>query len=174
MADFLISDQITQKTEAGYNPGIGEKETAMGIDRGQNPNWQGWHIVDSLKPDTASNITHQLFNSPTFMGLVHSFFKANYWDVLKLDEVNDQQIANNLFDCSINQGSGIASRFMQEAAGVTVDGIVGNQTISAVNNGNAETIYNQINSLRKIRYENTKGFAEWGHSWLSRLTPYQN
>jgi lysozyme family protein len=173
MADFLIADAITQKTEAGYSNNGSEAETAMGIDRGQNPNWSGWSIVDALKPDTDANITHKLFNDPDFMAKVHGFFKANYWDVLKLDEVNDQQIANNLFDCSINQGSGIAARFMQSAAGVIQDGIVGQQTLNGVNNGDAEAIYNQINAMRKARYENTHGFAQWGHSWLSRLIPYQ-
>lgn len=172
MANFEIADAITQKTEAGYNHGVGECETAMGVDRGQNPNWSGWLVVDSMKPDTDANITRKLFASANFMGLVHTFFKQNYWDVLKLDSVNDQQIGNNCFDCSINQGSGIVARFMQQAAGVTVDGIVGNQTLQAINTGDAEAIYNTINTLRKERYENTKGFDEWGHSWLGRLVPY--
>ena len=107
------------------------------------------------------------------MAEVHQFFKINYWDTLQLDSVINQQIANTLFDESINAGEGIAARFMQEAAGVNVDGVIGHQTLNAINTGNAEAIYNKINELRKERYENTKGFAQWGHSWLSRLVPYQ-
>lgn len=174
MANFTIADAITEKTEAGYCNNGSEAETAMGVDRGQNPKWSGWEIVDGLKPNTDANITHILFNDQNFMSLVHSFFKASYWDVLKLDSINDQQIANNLFDCSINQGSGIAARFMQSACGTIQDGIVGQHTVDAVNNGDAEAIYNQINSLRKQRYENTHGFDQWGHSWLGRLVPYQS
>lgn len=174
MANFLIADSITQKTEAGYNPGNGEAETAMGVDRAANPHWSGWAIVDGNKPCSTADMNRALLGNSNFMPLVHSFFKSNYWDVLKLDIVTDQRVADNLFDCSINQGSGIAVRFMQQASGVPVDGVIGPQTINAINNGNGEQIYNTINQLRKARYEVSAGaHHEWLNSWLGRLTPYQ-
>jgi lysozyme family protein len=42
------------------------------------------------------------------------------------------------FDTAINMGSGRASKLLQEAAGVTVDGIVGPMTIAAAQNINPE------------------------------------
>lgn len=174
MANFLVADSITAKTEAGYNSGNGEAETAMGIDRGANPHWNGWVIVDGYKPCTAAEMNHALLGNANFMPLVHSFFKANYWDALKLDFVSNQQVADNLFDCSINQGSGIAARFMQQASGVKFDGVIGPQTLNAINNGNDEAIYNTINQLRRERYEvSAVAHPEWLNSWLGRLTPYQ-
>jgi lysozyme family protein len=174
MADFLTSFEITMKSEGGYNPGTGERETYKGIDRGANPNWSGWAIIDSLKPKSVHDMNEALSLNANLQSQIQSFYKFNYWDVLQLDKVNDQQIANNLADCSINQGSGIAAKFMQIACGVTVDGIIGPQTIGAINSGNAEDIYNSINTLRKSRYSITKNFAQWGHSWLGRLIPYQS
>lgn len=173
MADFSISYGITNANEGGYDPGTNEAETAMGVDRSQNPHWSGWQIVDSYKPCNTAEMNHNLRNNPDFAEALRNFYKPNYWDVLKLDLITDQPIANNLYDCSVNQGSGIAARFMQQAAGATADGIVGQQTLNAVNAGDAEAIYNKINELRKERYENTHNFAGWGHVWLSRLTPYE-
>jgi hypothetical protein len=50
MADYTKAFKITIiGNEGGYNPGIGEKETYMGIDRGANPHWPGWLIIDGIK-----------------------------------------------------------------------------------------------------------------------------
>ena len=49
MADFITAFNITMQTEGGYNPGIGEAETYMGVDRSQNADWNGWGEIDTIK-----------------------------------------------------------------------------------------------------------------------------
>ena len=119
MADFLTAYAITiLKNEGGYNPGTGEKETYRGIDRGANPDWLGWRIIDVYKRDNPGANTAKmnviLSQNNALQIYIQKFFKADYWDVVNLDQVTDQQLANNLFDCSVNQGEGMARKFMQE------------------------------------------------------------
>lgn len=171
MGNFETSFKITFRSEWGYNPGGKEAETAFGIDRSRNPRWSGWATVDGYKPCSVAEMNAKLEANTEFMQSVHDFF-GGYWSPLLLSRVNDQRICDNLFDCSINQGTGIAARFMQEASGAEVDGIIGNETLQVVNGGNAVAIYDKINALRKSRYLNTSGFSYWGEDWLRRLTDY--
>lgn len=38
-------------------------------------------------------------------------YKINYWDALKLDTINDQNIATALFDVAVNRGVGCARQY---------------------------------------------------------------
>jgi lysozyme family protein len=76
-----------------------------------------------------------------------AIYKTSYWDVARLDEVESQLIAENIFDCNVNCGAKIGGRLLQESlnlinidpAGrqmwpvITVDGIVGNGTLQTLN-----------------------------------------
>ena len=121
---------------------------------------------------------------PAIQANIKHFYKVNYWNTVKLDQVEDQRIANNLFDCSVNQGDGIARKFMQEACNIVIgwtnaefpklaiDLTPGIKTISTLNSLPASRIMNAINSLRTERYHASIGFTQWGKIWLKRLTNY--
>jgi lysozyme family protein len=190
MANFQISFQKTIiGNEGGYNPGIGEHETYKGIDRGANPRWSGWAVIDRVKqnnPGAAVSELNALFAQNTALqSNIWSFYKANYWDVVNLDNVNDQQLANNLFDCSVNQGSGEACKFLQLAcnavisdtqsdiAHLTVDRIIGHGSLNAINTLPPANIMAEINAERTASYRLDSGYAEWGKVWISRLNQYQ-
>ena len=188
MAEFFKAYLITMDNEGGYNPGVGEKETYKGIDRGQNPHWDGWEIIDSVKKENpgikVADMNRLLAQIPGLQDDIAKFYKANYCDVVALDKVNDQQLANNLFDCSVNQGSGIAARFMQKACNevidtvgskmvkLAVDGVIGLKTLATFNSLAFPKLNVALNSLRRARYEESAQYAEWGHVWLKRLTNY--
>lgn len=191
MADFKKAFVITViSNEGGYNPGIGEKETYKGIDRGANPGWSGWMIIDAVKKANPGLNTGKmnliLSQNLSLQANIEAFYKLNYWNPLQLDLVNDQQLANNLFDCSVNQGCGRAARFMQIAcnyvmealkvsAGIkplTVDGIVGKLTLSCFNNLPPAQLNTEINAEREASYRSDHGYAQWGKVWERRLIKY--
>jgi len=70
-------------------------------------------------------------------------YKNNYWDDLKLDDVNDQEIANELFEECINIGEkvkkwvqrvcNVLNRIQRDWKDIKVDGIIGNETVNTVN-----------------------------------------
>jgi len=189
MAKFEIAEAITGRNEGGYanNPADTGGETYAGIARNYWGNWQGWKIIDNIKFDlkvnsvvTASNINKAAKANPYLTKAISSFYKQNFWDVNKLDLINDQQLANTVYDFGVNSGTGRAANFLQKAVndtcdvGLVVDGQIGNKTINAVNVHDEVTIYNQFNKLREIFYRSiAKGNqAQFLKSWLSRLKPY--
>jgi lysozyme family protein len=190
MADFDKAFRVTIiGNEGGYNPGIGEKETYMGIDRGANPAWPGWRIIDVYKLNNSGIRTPRL-NMLLSQNLVlqtniQKFYKTNYWNTVKLDNVTDQQLANNLFDCSVNQGEGLARRFMQEACNVVIeatksiirplvlDHVIGAQTLGTFNALPLAELNTELNVLRLTSYKEDAGWAEWSEVWVKRLISYK-
>jgi lysozyme family protein len=189
MADFIKAFKITiLGNEGGYNPGIGEKETYKGIDRGANPDWSGWKVVDAIKTThedaTTKQINTLLAANIPLQSNIASFYKVNYWDTINLDKVNDQQLADNLFDCSVNQGEGLARKFMQLACNyvmaavkvaitpLAIDGKIGALTLAVFNSLPAAQLNANINAEREASYHTDSEYAEWGKVWEKRLVTY--
>lgn len=190
MANFDIAEGITGRNEGGYanNPSDTGGETYAGIARNHWPKWEGWKIIDAIKSKlkysntlTASNINKEAKGHSKLHDLISQFYKQNFWDVLKLDLVNDQQLANSVYDFGVNSGTGRSAKFLQQAinnvcgVGLAVDGKIGNKTITEVNKHDAKSIYSVYNKLREEFYRSiAKGSqSQFLKSWLSRLKPYQ-
>jgi lysozyme family protein len=191
MADFITAFKITiLGNEGGYNPGIGEKETYMGIDRGANPGWDGWNSIDAIKKNNPGLSTGKmnliLSQNLGLQANIEKFYKANYWDTVSLDNVKDQQLANNVFDCSVNQGTGLAGKFMQVACNyvitaykvavkpLIIDRQVGRLTLAVFNGLPAAQLNAEINAEREASYRSDSQYAEWGKVWEKRLKQYHN
>ncbi|MDB5017834.1 MAG: hypothetical protein JWQ84_2666 [Mucilaginibacter sp.] len=186
MADFLTAFQITMQTEGGYNPGNGEAETYMGVDRSQNPNWSGWSTVDQVKtanPGASVSTFNSLFaNNDALQAAVQQFYEAGYWSPLLLNAINDQQVANALFDCSVNPCITSVSRVAQMACNtvkhgsVTVDGQVGNITLTTINSLSPDLYVAAFNGIRVANYYErarlTPADSQWLSSWLGRCKTY--
>lgn len=76
--------------------------------------------------------------------LANKIYKIDYWDFLRLSEVKDQDIANELFDTAVNCGPGFAAkalqlvlnafnRYEQDWPDIAEDGNVGPITIRTLN-----------------------------------------
>lgn len=180
MANFEEALKTTGRNEGAYanNHADHGGETYAGISRNNWPNWAGWMIVDKVTGyghPTIHQINDGIKANPDIQSMVDNFYRKNFWDVNKLDLINDQQIANSVYDFGVNSGTGRAAKLLQQAVGVTVDGIIGNHTIAAVNSGNAEKLYTLYNDLRRGFYNSIAvgDQKKFLHSWLSRLTPYK-
>lgn len=178
MANFDISLKLTGGNEGGYANSTNDRggETFAGIARKFGPSWSGWEMIDSYKAIHGLTNINSLLKNPEMIAYINHFYKLNFWGVNKLDLINDQQIANNIYDMGVNSGVGTAAKMLQMAAKVTVDGIIGSGTIADVNSGNAVTIYNSINNQREAFYTQiakNPGQAQFLKSWLSRIRPYK-
>ena len=92
------------------------------------------------------------------------YYKAAYWDVKNLDLVNDQAIANELFDIGVNMGVGVAAKLLQEALNLcnrnqkdypdmVVDGKIGPVTLRTLNShGRQRSVLKALNVLQGQRY----------------------
>lgn len=184
MADFKTAYKITMAHEGGYanNPHDSGGETWKGIARKKHPDWPGWALVDKAKQgDFPSNLN----SASGLQDLVEMFYKVKFWDYLKLDQINNQKIANELFDTSVNMGQGIAALFLQRSLNVSnrngkyypdlqVDGNIGSVTVNAVNNHpRPDQVLKLINTLQGARYigicEANPSQEIFLTSWLSRV-----
>lgn len=184
MADFLIAFKITNANEGGYSnsPNDTGGETYMGVSRNNWPNWPGWKLIDQYKQTRGLyGINQTMAENPFMQQYIHDFYKQNFWNPLSLDQVNDQQIANAVYDFGVNAGIGNSGKQIQRACNIAhsdliVDGKIGQHTIDAINNGNAEEIYNNFNDIRKTYYQgivaHNPSQRQFLASWLSRIKPY--
>lgn len=179
MADFSTAEKITGRNEGGYafNKADTGGETYAGISRNNWPKWGGWLIIDSIKKNigtTAKVINLNAASDPNMSSLASKFYKQNFWDVNKLDLVNDQQAANTVYDFGVNSGTGRSAKFLQEVVGVNADGAIGNITLAAVNKMSPYELVTAYNKRREAFYRSiAKGNqAQFLKSWLSRLKPY--
>jgi lysozyme family protein len=186
MANFLTAFQITMQTEGGYNPGIGEAETYMGVDRSQNPTWKGWPIIDQVKaanPGASISKLNTLFAASQALQIdVQQFYQAGYWTPFQLNTIADQQVANAIFDCAVNPCIISVSRVVQMACNtlkhnaVTVDGQFGNKTLTCIKSLAPNLYVTAFNGIRVANYYEriklTPADAQWLGSWLSRCKVY--
>lgn len=186
MAKFEIAESITGRNEGGYanNPSDTGGETFAGIARNHWPKWEGWRRIDAIKNKSGgmAKVINAFAKEDKSLQLsISSFYKLNFWDAMKLDFVNNQQLANSVYDFGVNSGTGRSAKFLQQAVnnvcgvGLVVDGQIGNKTIAEVNKHDAESIYNVFNKLREEFYRSiAKGSqAQFLKSWLIRLKPYK-
>lgn len=102
----------------------------------------------------------------------HDVFKSLYWDRWRADEIKNQSVANILVDWVWASGSHGIKR-PQRLLGVKADGIVGKQTIAALNAMDAATLFKMIKDDRakfideicKARPKNEK----YRKGWMNRI-----
>jgi len=120
----------TNATENGY--------TYMGIYQTANPSWSGWDIINQVMSDndglSLRDISKKLYAISDLTEKVYDFYYATFWKPYRLSEIEAQHKADELFVFGCNAGMKRAIKCAQDLVGVTVDGIIGSQTIQAINN----------------------------------------
>lgn len=124
MADFIKAYKKVQQAEGGY---VNDKddnggETYKGISRKANPYWIGWVILDDLKKHHPTTFEAIAKKTPQLEKAVWDLYKKNYWDCFNLDNFNNQNIAEQLFDVNVNCGRSAAVKIAQKVLGVKETG----------------------------------------------------
>ncbi|MBX2806278.1 MAG: hypothetical protein KTR19_09920 [Hyphomicrobiales bacterium] len=98
-----------------------------------------------------------------------NIYRTRYWDASSCNEL-PAGIDLAVFDCAVNQGVGRARRFLQIAAGVTPDGIVGPLTLDAVKSGKPLSLLSEFMARRMRSYGMLRSlFRTFGLGWSRRL-----
>jgi lysozyme family protein len=101
-------------------------------------------------------------------GAVAPLYKKRYWDAVRGDDL-PSGVDLCVFDAAVNAGVGRASKFLQQAAGVTADGQIGPKTLSAVTAKPADEIIEAFCALREAHYKSLGTFDTFGKGWMRRL-----
>lgn len=131
------------KTENGY--------TLFGIYQKANPFWSGWNTVNGMMHQYGDMklVSRKLYDNEYIRSLVEELYKREYWDKAKLDLVNSQHTANEIFIFGVNAGMGVAVKTAQQIVGTLDDGVVGNKTLELLNNFD-ESQFDKLYDEREI------------------------
>ena len=119
VANFKEAFTKTMVIEGEYSDHSADKggETYRGISRENHPDWDGWAIIDKLKPTDGINnqFKDKLKSNTRLQKKVESFYKQYYWETILGDKIPNQEIAEKVFDLGVNMGVGRSVKFLQES-----------------------------------------------------------
>jgi len=161
MADFTKSYRILKGAEFSNKPKkflhINENENDLTIG-GVYEKWNryniDWEFVRKILTACENNFERastMLFNDEEMQVDVISAFRHGYWSKCRLDDVNSQIIANEIFISGTNIGNEQAIKMAQDVVGVTIDGIIGIKTLRALNNFD-EHVFSEDYDVKENEY----------------------
>lgn len=102
------------------------------------------------------------------LDLAKRIYKAEYWDAVRADEM-PPAVRYVLFDAAVNSGVGQAARWLQNAAGVTPDGVIGSRTMAAVNALDANGLKSRMLANRLRMMTNLANWPSFSRGWARRI-----
>ncbi|MGH9536107.1 MAG: glycoside hydrolase family 108 protein [Terriglobales bacterium] len=172
MADFSQALPFVLNHEGYYSNAAGDTggETWRGVSRNNWPQWEGWAIIDAYEHD--SNFPRCLRALPTLDSLVAVFYRSQFWEPVRGDQIVDQDIATRVLDAAVNCGVRQAAKLIQRAAGVADDGMVGPVTLAAINGADPATLLAAFRAQRVSLYQaiaaNHPQDQQFLEGWLRR------
>lgn len=150
--------------------------TYFGIYESAHPNWYGWNIIKRYLANVPDlkKCSIVLSNVMDLNQKVEEFYKKEFYDKMKLDLINSESKQLELMCFAINTNPVRCIKKVQELLGLTVDGIIGNKTITALNNHNDE-LFDKLFDEKEIEFYNSLDEARFGKykkGWRSRALKY--
>ena len=147
MFDYFIERVLTH--EGGYvnDPRDPGQETRWGISKRSYP------AVDIRNLTRAQAI---------------DIYRRDFWQRVRGDEL-PREFAFQALDAAVNHGIGNAVRWMQRAAGVADDGVIGPVTLAAVQRAQPADLVLRFNAERLRFYAKLTTFSTFGRGWVNRV-----
>lgn len=95
-------------------------------------------------------------------------YRRDFWDRVQGDKL-PRAFAFQALDAAVNHGIGNAVRWMQRAAGVADDGVVGPMTLAAVSRADPADLVLRFNGERLRFYAKLSTFDAFGRGWVNRV-----
>lgn len=95
-----------------------------------------------------------------------SIAKKKYWDVYQCDQF-DARVAFQVFDAAYNGGR--PAQWLQQAAGVAADGVIGAKTIAAVRAADPMKIIMRFDAYRLKYMKDCRIWSDVSRGWADRI-----
>jgi lysozyme family protein len=99
--------------------------------------------------------------------VVAPLYKANYWDKGNCDNL-PSGVDWFVFDWGVNAGMSRPSKALQRIVGAVPDGMVGPQTLKAIQATDTKQILEALYGARQSFYEGLRTFPTFGKGWTRR------
>ena len=147
-------------------------EGGYSTDRRDPGNWTGGRVgVGTLKGTKfglAANTYPNLDIKNLTLAQAKAIYKKDWWDKLGADGMHSA-IVFQLWDFAINAGKSRAIKELQQAVGVPADGIIGPQTLAAVNSHDLNDVILSLTAERLKFYTSLSTFKTYGKGWTNRV-----
>ena len=147
-------------------------EGGYSTDRRDTGNWTGGRVgVGTLKGTKfglAANTYPNLDIKNLTLAQAKAIYKKDWWDKLGADGMHSA-IVFQLWDFAINAGKSRAIKELQQAVGVPADGIIGPQTLAAVNAHDLNDVILSLTAERLKFYTSLSTFKTYGKGWTNRV-----
>ncbi len=173
MADFTLVLPRVLDFEGLYSDDKADKggETVLGCSRNNFPDLPLWAIVDDFKRD--EGFPKNMKGNTEILELVGNWYKLEFWDKIKGDLINNQDVAYNIFDFAVNGGVRRGARTAQQVVNATEDGVIGEQSIRLINSFKSVEFIEQYKLRRRAFYRqlanNNSSQMVFLKGWLNRV-----
>ena len=99
---------------------------------------------------------------------VSEIYRRQYWDAVSAEDL-PEGLDYAVFDFAVNSGPQRAARFLQRAVGVEDDGIVGVQTIDAIDDFTPAAVISSLCDKRLAWLRRLKTWKHFGRGWERRV-----
>lgn len=128
-------------------------------------------VVDLCDGDI-KRASSMIYGDPHSFNKVAEVFKHNYWDKLRLDEIESQIIAEEMFIFGVVAGNRNAARIAQAIVGATTDGVIGSKTIAKLNSFSESDFSKKFDEIEKLHFkklaENNPKLGKFLNGWNRR------
>jgi lysozyme family protein len=182
---FQPAYELVNAHEGGYvnDPADRGGETYAGISRRYHPEWKGWQWVDwGTRSGQGFEVTEAI--QEVLDGAKLEFYREKYWEGQHLHRLtrDRQELANQLYDASVNNGRRQAALWVQRAlkAGgdraVKVDGELGPATAAGLNAATRWLdVLKMVECQQGVLYMqlalDDRTQTRFIHGWLKRVNP---
>ena len=97
-----------------------------------------------------------------------AIYRRDFWDRVQGDKL-PPALAFQAFDAAVNHGIGNAVRWLQRAACVADDGVIGPVTLAAIRKADAADLVLRFNAVRLEFYAKLSTFPTFGRGWTRRV-----
>ena len=103
--------------------------------------------------------------------------KKIFWDYFQADFILNESVAQFIVDWGYNSGRKTIAKIVQRLVNVAVDGVVGPQTITAINCADQEMLFNTLKIERKVFLNNIikrrPDQIVFYNGWMNRVNSFQ-
>jgi lysozyme family protein len=103
---------------------------------------------------------------------VAPLYKHKYWDACNCNGL-PTGVDYAVFDFAVNAGPGRSAKLLQEALGLTPDGLIGPTTLNHAATMNANELITRFSEEKRKYYESLPTFSTFGKGWLNRVAEVQ-
>lgn len=95
-------------------------------------------------------------------------YRRDFWERVQGDKL-PRPVAFQALDAAVNHGIGNAVRWLQRAAGVADDGVIGPMTLAAIGRADPADLVLLFNAERLAFYTKLSTFDVFGRGWINRV-----